>query len=227
MKNDRFIEEAGLEFREKLYQDGFYLDRTRYVAASKTRGLTLLGDATVWDDVRIAAQSVKLGASEPDWINNPAFGGNSNLYYYAFDGVNTLEQVFFSVQLPHSYKPGSTIYPHVHFAPTSTNTADTNEKQVRFVFEYSWANINDAFGAGGTVELTKSFVPNDSEWKHMIAGMGNGIVGSGMEMSSMMLCRLYRDPTNDGDTYPQDVAFLEFDIHIEIDTIGSAERYAK
>ena len=46
-------------------------------------------------------------------------------------------------------------------------------------------------------------------------------------LSSMLICRLYRDPADAADTYPQDVAFLQFDVHYEIDSLGSETEYGK
>jgi hypothetical protein len=207
--------------------DGLYVDGNRVVTGAADCGLILEGSATVFDDLMIPGHGVRTGASAPDWGNTPNFAGNANFYFYAFDGTNTLEQVYFTVQFPHTYKVGSKVFAHVHFVPLSTNTGDTNSRTVRFILEYSWASINGTFGAGGTIELTKSFVPNTSLWKHLIADNANGIEGTDKDISSMMICRLYRDPTNPGDTYPQDVAFLQFDIHHEIDQMGSSQEYIK
>ena len=43
----------------------------------------------------------------------------------------------------------------------------------------------------------------------------------------MLVCRLFRDPADNADTYPQDIAFLQFDIHYEIDSLGSSKEYIK
>lgn len=41
----------------------------------------------------------------------------------------------------------------------------------------------------------------------------------------MLCCRLFRDAANDD--YGGDVAFLEFDFHYEIDSLGSNSEYYK
>jgi len=46
----------------------------------------------------------------------------------------------------------------------------------------------------------------------------------------MLICRLFRNTTGAGestDTFDNSVRLLEFDAHIEIDTVGSREEYAK
>lgn len=188
-------------------------------------GIFLTGNNTVYDDLQIPGFAVRTsGSSPPDFAAN--FAGDASLYSYLFDGGNTMEEVFFDVQMPHCWKEGSTIYPHVHFSPTSTNSSDAVSRTVRFVLEYTWSNVNATFGASVEYEMTKAFVPNTSLWAHLIAS-GAGVAATGKTLSSIMKCRLYRDPANAGDTYPQDVALLSVDFHCEIDSLGSVTEYSK
>jgi hypothetical protein len=49
-------------------------------------------------------------------------------------------------------------------------------------------------------------------------------------VSAMMVCRLFRNTTGAGespDNYDNPIRLLEFDIHIEIDTVGSRQEYTK
>lgn len=196
------------------------------VASQVGKGPFLTGDNTVWDDYMIPGSSVKTtGTSPPDFTTS--FAGNAGLDVFTFDGSSTLEQVFFTLQLPHTWKEGSTIYPHVHFSPTHTNGGDTVARVVRFKLEYTWANIYDSFGVSSTINLdSAAFVPNTSQWKHLLCVNGTGIAGTGKTLSSMLVCRLYRDPADAADTYPQDVGFLQFDIHFEKWGLGSANEYS-
>lgn len=181
----------------------------------------------VWDDLRTPGHAVRAsGGSPPDLV--AGFGGNASLYSLQFNGAgSTVEEVFFDIQMPHTWKQGSVIYPHVHFSPTSTNTADTVSRTVRFVLDYTWVNVNDAFGVVSSVEMTKAFIPNDALWQHLIASNATGIDGTGKNISSVLKCRLYRDPGNAADTYPQDVALNSFDIHFQVDSLGSTLEYTK
>ena len=201
--------------------------RTGQVNLSTAQLRATMAAQPVWDDYMIPGLSVKTsGASPPDMAGG--FAGDNTLDLYVFNGVNPLEQVFFTLQLPHAWKQGSTIYPHVHFSPTHTNDGDTNERVVRFGFEYTWANVNSIFGAPATLNLDSDpFVPNVSLWKHLIAKNAGGIAGTGKAVSSMLVCRLFRDPADAADTYPQDVALLQFDIHYEVDGLGSDLQYSK
>lgn len=190
------------------------------------QGLRLAGNATVWDDYMIPGNSVRNGAIAPDLVGG--FAGNAGLYTLNFDGVNTVEEVQFTVQMPHRWKQGTQIFPHVHFSPTDTNSGDTNARTVRFTLEYTWASIWGTFGASGTLNLdSRPFVPATSQWQHLLALNPDGIDGTSRTLSSMLICRLYRDPASSADTYPQDVAFLQFDIHHEIDALGSEAEFTK
>jgi hypothetical protein len=46
-------------------------------------------------------------------------------------------------------------------------------------------------------------------------------------VSSMIVCRLYRNATDAADTYDTAAALLEFDFHYPIDAIGSTSELIK
>jgi hypothetical protein len=170
---------------------------------------------TFWDDLRISANAVKVGSVlPPDWIQFRNDGSSSiGVYTYAFDATN-VEQVWFSVQLPHAYKPGTDIKPHVHWSPGSS----TNTGSVRWGLEYTWANIDGTFSTTTTID---SDDPADgTAYKHQIHGIGT-ISGSGYTESSMLMCRFYRNGAHGNDTFTGDALFLEFDFHYEINKPGS------
>ena len=122
------------------------------------------------------------------------------------------EEVYFEVQLPHSWKEGTDITPHVHWSPSNANAGNVTWK-----LEYTWSNLDAAFGNTSTVAVTDA--TDTTSHKHLKAIM-SAISGSGKTMSSMLTCRLYRD-VSDGDTYGSDAFLLETDFHYEIDTVGS------
>lgn len=189
---------------------------THYTTIEADGTIEFNGDATVWDDLRVPGTSVQKGASAPDLV---AFLGAGNLLVNAFNGNATVEQVYFTIQLPHSYKEGSDITPHVHWTPTDANAGD-----VKWQLEYSWANIDATFPAVTTIIATDS--TDTTAWKHHFVDF-SVISGTGKTISSMLICRLFRDPTDGADTYGSDATFLEFDVHFEIDTVGSRQIMTK
>ncbi len=62
--------------------------------------------------------------------------------------------------------------------------------------------------------------------KHHIAGF-DAISGTGKGISSMLICRLFRDVSDPNDTYGADAFVLEFDFHFQIDAPGSFQATSK
>jgi len=173
---------------------------------------------TVWDDLRIPGLSVTANPSASPTLG--AFLGAGSLQVWRFTGTGVLtEEVFFTIQLPHKYKEGTDIIPHVHWTPTDANAGD-----VVWQLEYTWQNINGTFGASTTITVTDS--TNTTAWEHLVASF-SAITGTNMDISSILVCRLFRDPAHGSDTYTSDAAFLEIDFHFEIDTIGSRQPFVK
>src|SRR6056297_1943626 len=91
-----------------------------------TKPIVLLD--TVWDDLRAPATAINPPGqvSDPDWDNTN--GG------FLFDAAGT-ETLWIIVQMPHTWKLGSNIRPHLHWMPTNTN-----EGNVLWRMEYKWTN---------------------------------------------------------------------------------------
>jgi hypothetical protein len=65
--------------------------------------------------------------------------------------------------------------------------------------------------------------------KHQVTGFADIDMSSytdAGDVSIILMCRLYRDVDN-GDDYADDAFLLEFDLHYEIDTMGSNEEASK
>lgn len=229
--------DAGVTIEEVLLKDGEIEaeaatigDGTNQVSMSSV-GLYLEGTATMWDDLRVPVLSVRVPA-----VGGPGFAkmrddGNltpsTGVFTYWFD-KNTEESVFFMCQMPHHWKQGSDIECHVHWTPASNALAATD---VCWGLEYTWANINGTFP-------TTSFLYGDeqsngptevvSRYKHYLTELGT-ITGTGKTLSSMLVCRLFRDATGAGgtDDYNDDAGLLEIDFHYEVDSLGSKEEYTK
>lgn len=180
---------------------------------------TLVVSPVAYDDTMVPATLSRSGAVAPEYATG--FVGNANLYT-----INMIsgqyDEVQFQVQLPHCRADNSTIHPHVHFSPYTTGTGT-----VRFVLEYTWASIDTQFGSTNTVNLEKTWNTNQ-QWYHLLAtpNPAGGITGTGKGISSILVCRLYRDYTVTGN-YTDKVTFLGFDFHIEMDTLGSRQATTK
>lgn len=194
-------------------------DSSNYLYIAADGSPRLYGTATQFDDLRVEALSVKIGITAP--TDTTGFRGDATFQDRRFVH-NQADEVQFSVQLPHGWKEGGTIFPHVHFCPITTDAAGT----VRFALEYYGAKVGGTFPATpGTLLLTKTWSTNN-QWVHLIADNDTGIDMTGYTLSSVLKCKLYRDNTVTTNL-AQAVSFLYFDVHVEIDSFGSSSEYVK
>lgn len=182
--------------------------------------LRLSGSATAFDDLRIEDTSVRKASVAP--TEDAGFRGNANFLALNFSN-STADEVQFNVQMPHSWREGSTIYPHVHFSPWAVSAGSA---AAQFRLEYYSANVGDVFSAAsGSLNLTETWY-GDGQWRHYIATSASGLDMTNVTLSSILKCRLYRDNTVTNN-YANKISFLYFDIHYEIDSFGSDEEYIK
>lgn len=198
---------------------------TGYYYNSGTSGspvwIKLAEQGNRWDDLRVELNNGSDGATIS------YFSGSSGPQIYYFRDNAGLESMSFVVQLPHSWKEGTTIYPHLHWSPKTTTTGD-----VEWNLDYTWVNYDavtpQVFPAltTSTVVAAGPFTANT----HMITALttGNsGIDGTGKKISSMMICRLWRNSSNSSDTYAGNAGLLFLDFHIQVDGYGSESPFTK
>lgn len=198
---------------------GYYYNAGTAVAPSWRR---LVGDGeTRWDDLRVTLDN-GTNAAQLGYLSGSS---GPQIWYFRYN--QGVEAMSFTVQLPHSWKEGTTIYPHLHWAPKSSGTGN-----VEWNFEYTWANYDAAtpqvFPAitTNTVVSTGPFTANTHSITALSAS-NSGIDGTGKKISSILICRIWRDSGTSGDTYNYDAGVLFVDFHIQIDSWGSREEYVK
>ncbi len=187
-------------------------DGTNYTQFATDGTMTLVGTATVFDDLLIEMkESLRGSQTKPDW--------DSTNFGLLFPRNDTSEYIVFNVQMPHRWKEGTTIYPHVHFFQDQNVTPT-------FKIDYRWVNIG-ASVPSFTTGYTMSTIVGSQTWTtgmlHRVVGNSTGISGSGKTISSMLQIKLYRDDN----TYSGDCLVVSFDIHYEIDGLGSSLEYTK
>lgn len=203
-----------------LEYDRRYFDDLNRALTLYFNRVVLTDDRTAyWDDLRAPATSINApgGASDPDW--------DSSLPGWLFDGVATTETLEFVLQLPHGWKEGTILYPHVHW--TKTTSASGN---VKWLLDYKWAPVGEVIDTSWTSisAYTAASISTDNNTanQHLITSISS-IDGAGKQISDMLILKLTRDPTETEDTYAADARMLEFDIHYEIDTPGSYKEFYK
>lgn len=180
--------------------------------------LQFVGGAIVWDDLR-----VPLSTARPAGANVPTFEAfvDGTMAFNFDDG----DEIFFAVQMPHSWLIGSTIYPHLHWSPESDVDPSDN---VGIGLEYTWANIDDDFPS--TTTITRD-VPTgvDQAFAHLQHNFDDAGIDppAGVtDVSSMLVCRFFRQAAG-SDNYADGIFGIEVDFHYQIDTVGSREIMTK
>ena len=169
---------------------------------------------TTWDDLRAPATAINPPGqeSDPDWDNTN--GG----WLFSDEGTEVLWVI---MQMPHAYKIGSNIRPHIHWSPTNTDTGN-----VLWRMEYKWTSFEDTDAAEFTT-LDILDAGDGTALKHQIAQFAE-IDGTGKGLSSILSIKLSRIGGDATDTYNADALLKEFDIHYQIDTPGgSYDEYNK
>jgi predicted RecA/RadA family phage recombinase len=175
----------------------------------------LTGANTVWEDLRFPAQAINPPGNVDDADIEPATG------CLLFDASAT-EVCMGVAQLPHAWKQGSAIRAHLHWTPTSTNTGN-----VYWRLDYQVKNIGETFdfSAGWTTANTLDAADGVSG-KHQIHQLAE-ITMTDKTVSCMIHWKLSRIGGDGTDTYTADARLLEFDIHYEVDSMGSDEELTK
>ena len=160
--------------------------------------------------------------------SGPASPGVSSfrggIYLLEFSDTDTLE-AFSNFHIPHAYKPGTMIYPHVHFSVTGNNSGT-----VRWGVEWTFARRHDSTGLRVFPEPSTIYidfaVPANSAYTHFVAeaAQGAGIPGTDIEVDGMIMTRVFREPTHANDTFVGSVWAITADLHIEVDRAATPNR---
>jgi hypothetical protein len=181
----------------------------------------MYGDATVWrDDYRDLLVQTR---------NNPSAKLTENVAEGTLDytdsaGLNDYARM--GIQLNHDWKPGTTIYPHLHFF-------QAEDALPNWLVQYRWQINGEAKVTDWTNLPLDEAVFDYVSGVVQIASNAAGITPADWEISDILQFRLIRDTGNDSgefsgsDPYTGTVSALSFDIHYEIDSIGSFDEYSK
>jgi hypothetical protein len=160
--------------------------------------------------------------------------GSVGVFVWAFADqavVGNEEQMYFQAQLPHSYKEGSDIRAHIHWSPAVGGAAG---EFVKWGLEYTWQNVDGVFGnttiitsdASSAATATTSGDGTLIAGKQYITSLGT-INGTGKTISSMLVCRIFRNSSDATDDLAQSAFGFEVDFHFELDTMGSLQAISK
>lgn len=169
---------------------------------------------TQWKDEKFPASQTKRGSNDLPHFDFTNVG-------LLFPQNDETEIIYINAQLNHDRKAGSNISPHIHYIQTAENVVPT------FVMQYRWSDngSNGLTGDFTPIETTGAVLPYDDSGAMLQILEFPDIVGSSIVgVSSMLDIKLYRKT---GDGISGDVLVKEFDIHYEVDSIGSDTEYSK
>jgi hypothetical protein len=202
-------------------------DGTNQIKFGTDGNWTLEGSATVWNDMMVFPDATTRGGSNaPSWsiFKNNGSGSQGVFLYFFSDGSE--QELYFTVQVPHNYKEGSSIYPHVHWTTTSGTPSGSN---VVWGLEYSVVSFggtfpNTSINTGSTTVAEVGSLSGTHQ--HIITSLGT-IPGTGIGISTILVCRLFRKTGDPADTFSNSIGLLSFDLHYEMDAFGSSTMFSK
>lgn len=185
----------------------------------KLRALYLT-PAYTWDDLGVSLTTAKPGATrQPGFEKFKDDGaGSTGVYAWHFDG-SAVEELFFERQLPHAIRQlQGELRPHIHWSPKTTSAGN-----VRWGLEYTGVS---PLGVFGNTTIIYAEDAAEAHSTHQIAQFP-AIDATTLAISSVLVCRLFRDAAHGNDTYAPDAVATSFDFHIELDGRGSEQEYVK
>jgi len=192
-----------------------------------TQFMTFHGGATVWDDLRFSVTGAKIDNASTRYEHD-VFNGGINFHA---DARYTNEPVSMVGQMPHGWKLGSTIYPHIHWLQPSAD-------------EPNWLLLYKVMtpGEAGAVEVNYNnhtkVIKDHVEFTYT-AGVLNQetffppITMVGCGLSCVIHFVLFRDTANasglfaGADPSALDEVVQEFDVHFEMNSVGSSQEDEK
>jgi hypothetical protein len=190
-------------------------------------------EAKIWEDLRVPLSSANKKNSTTVERGIPfesnVISGSPIISWFAPSGT---DEMYFVAQLPHSWKEGTTIYPHIHWIPSETGSTDTesNPTVPRWGLEYAWLNIGETFSAyttiyGTTTSTSEVLVANRQYLTFL--GSIDGNTDPIKKISSMLICRIFRDGDNAADNFAGYAGALGVDFHYEVNTKGNHSFHTK
>jgi len=194
-------------WRSYVNANGYLVDSTRVSGTYQDY---------LWNDYNIAAIALATGAAAPDKVT---VNGATYIEGYAFDGNATTESLSGVIEILHGYVEGSDLRPHVHWAPTTTGTGN-----VKWQMEYTIANADGTFSTPTTITITDA--AGGTAWQSLVAEFAT-ISGTGLEIGAQVHFSIFRDPSDVADTYAGDALLSSVGVHVQVESAGSINVFAK
>ncbi len=147
---------------------------------------------------------------DPDGAEVNLFRNGIYAYTY-FSGQVT--QSYANFDVPFNWAPGTDLRAAIHWSP-GNSTATGN---VRFGLEFTYAHVNDTFGASNTFYI--SGTSDGTAYKHY-QSVSSAFSGSLVQPNTRFLIRVFRDGGNVADTLAADVFIVGIDFYYQTNRFG-------
>lgn len=172
------------------------------------------GNATVWDDANVGG--VSLGgpvANRPGTETLDDEGGTDTGIYVLGFGIGDI--VSGAIEIPHSYKEGSDIVPHIHW---QGNDAPSGTDYVKWELTYTVSQHEATLDAATTITIETAY---DTQYEQVISAFA-AITGTNFNMGDQFIFSLERVAAA-GDAYSGNALVMTVGLHFEKDTVGSRQ----
>lgn len=175
-------------------------------------------NTTAWEGINITTSMLKEGAvDDPTFAKIKDDGTSSHGVFAYLFASGADNELFFTTQIPHSYKEGTDISANVHWEPTSAASGN----YVVWGLEYTWSNTNDIIQNTTTIVASGE---TNGEDRHQKTELGT-ISGTNKTISSIISGRIYRNGVID--YYDSSAALLGIELNYRVDSLGSEEETDK
>ena len=178
--------------------------------------MKFVGDAVVFDDAFPVQLFTPASTPAPDLITVAG-----SIVGWGFDGNATTEYLYGSIELPHQYKEGTDVEFHIHQVNFTAGAGN-----VKWFLEYVWCPLVGAIPSVSTIVSSVNTIASGDVRNSKPVTIAT-LSGTGRSISDVLCFRLSRQPTDTGDTFPNDVCVLAMGLHYQIDTVGSRQMYVK
>lgn len=176
------------------------------------------GPNTHWDDLRFPVAGINpVGA-----VSDPTVNTDNGLLEFSATQTNVIAM---QAQLPHGWKEGSEINPHVHWRK---KTAGAGNVLWRLTFE--WQNLGSIYTDVPTVVDATTTAPigaDDGSANRSLLTPFGATTMTGFRISAIALMTVSRIGADALDTYAGVAQLIEVDIHYQIDVPGSRTLFVK
>lgn len=170
---------------------------------------------TVFDDYLVPGLFLAKGASAPDLAEF-----RDGLFLNAFAGTaGVTEQLFFSVHILHGILPNSVPTFHIHWSHNIAVPSGDVKWQIDYTIVKGYGVSQ--YPAPTTITTTQTA---GAQYTHQITDDDDMPVSGEIEPDSVLIGRIYRDPTDSADTFEDDAFLIQADIHYERTRLGTVER---